>query len=85
MPNNLKTSHVAMIPHKSRDYWTILDLSFKLKVNDTTMPSVNESTVQTGQHSMRELGRVIERMISLMAASLTDSLDFLFYKLDIKD
>ena len=77
IPKNLKISHVAMIPHKSRDYRTILDLSIKLKINDTTMPSVNEGTVQTApQHSMRELGRVIERMVSLMAASPTDSPDF---------
>ena len=34
---------------------------------------------------MRELCRVIERMVSLMAASPTDSPDFLFSKLDIKD
>ena len=66
-----------MIPHKSRDYWTILDLSFKLKINDTTMLFVNEGTVQKSpQHSMKELGRVIERMVSLMAASPTDSPDF---------
>ena len=75
-----------MIPHKSRDYWTILDLSFKLKINDTTMPSINEGTVQTTpQDSMRESGRVTERMVSLMDASPTGSSDFLFSKLDIKD
>ena len=86
MPKNLKISPVVMMPHKSRDYRTILDLSFKLKVNVTTMKSVNEGTVHTSpQHSMRELGRVIERMISLMAASSTNSPNFLFSKLDIKD
>ena len=75
-----------MIPHKSRDYWTIIDSSFKLKINDTTMPSINEGTVQTTpQDSMRESGRVTERMVSLMDASPTGSSDFLFSKLDIKD
>ena len=86
IPKNLKLSPVVMIPHKSRDYRTILDLSFKLKINNTTMTSVNEGTVQTApEHAMRELGRVIERMISLMATSPTDSPTFLFSKLDIKD
>jgi len=41
MPEKLKISPVAMIPHKSRDFRTILDLSFKLKINRTEMPSVN--------------------------------------------
>ena len=34
---------------------------------------------------MKELGRVLERMISLMAVAPSNSPDFLFSKLDIKD
>lgn len=59
MPENLKVSPVAMILHKSRNkrgFRTILDLSFKLKIDGTSMLSVNEGTVPTSpQHSMREL------------------------------
>ena len=85
MPETLKISPVAMIPHKSRDFQTILDLSFKLKINGTEMPSVNKGTVLTApQHSMNELGRVVECMIVLMAVSPIESPDLLFLKLDIK-
>ena len=33
MPANLKISPIAMIPHKSRQFRAILDLSFELKLN----------------------------------------------------
>ena len=53
VPKNLKIQRVAMIPYKSRDYRTILDLFFKLRINRTIMPSVNQSTVQVApQYSM---------------------------------
>ena len=37
LPENLKISPVAMIPHKSRSYCTILDLSFQLRHRGTMM------------------------------------------------
>jgi hypothetical protein len=44
-PAELKVSPIAMIPHKSRLYRAILDLSFKLRLSpDELMRSVNEST-----------------------------------------
>jgi hypothetical protein len=44
-PPELKISPIAMIPHKSRQFRAILDLSFRLKLkNDGFIPSVNEST-----------------------------------------
>ena len=44
-PAELKVSPIAMIPHKSRLYRAILDLSFKLRLSpDELMQSVNEST-----------------------------------------
>ena len=56
MRKKLKISPVDMIPHKNRDYRAILEISLKLRINGTIMPSVNEGTVQTApQHSMREL------------------------------
>ena len=62
MRKKLKISPVDMIPHKNRDYRAILEISLKLRINGTIMPSVNEGTVQTApQHSMRELGLVIEK------------------------
>ena len=40
----LKISPLAMIPHKSRKYRAILDLSFELRLAVYTLPSVNEAT-----------------------------------------
>ena len=43
-PKQLKVSPLAMIPHKSRKFWGILNLSFQLRMSTHTVPSVNEST-----------------------------------------
>jgi hypothetical protein len=45
-PKELKISPIAMIPHKSRQFRAILDLSFSLRLtNGGVIPSVNENTV----------------------------------------
>ena len=44
MPKNLKISPVAMIPHKSKAFRCILDLSFNFKHKGKKYPSVNECT-----------------------------------------
>ena len=86
MSTNLKNSQIAMIPHKSKHFREILDLSFELKMNGKKMPSVNNGTHPTAtQHSMNELGRVLERMINLMASAKNEDQPFLFSKLDISD
>ena len=41
-PINLKVSPLAAIPHKSRDFRMILDLSYNIKVNGIKLQSVNE-------------------------------------------
>jgi len=43
-PEQLKISPLAMIPHKSRKFRAILNLSFGLRMSTHTVPSVNEST-----------------------------------------
>ena len=86
MPKTIKILPIAMVPHKNRDFRTILDLSLNLKLNGTTILFVNDGTVPTTlQYLIQKLGRVIERMIALMATLLVNSSDFLFSKLDIKD
>jgi hypothetical protein len=68
LPTNFKLSPVAMIPHKSRLYRCILDLSYQLKINGKTLPSVNsESAKLAPQSSMAELGNVINRIVHTMA------------------
>lgn len=86
MPTNLKISPIYMIPHKSKNFQTIFDLFFKLKIDGAVMPSVNDDTVPTApQYSMRELERVIERMISLKTTSSIDSPGCFISKFDIKN
>ena len=85
-PKNLKISPVAMIPHKSRSYRCILDLSFQLKVNNKRISSVNLATVlQAPKKSMAHLGMVIRRLIYMLADNYNTKYLFVFAKCDIKD
>jgi len=43
-PTNLKISPLAAVPHKSRRYRAILDLSFQLRIGGLKLPSVNATT-----------------------------------------
>ena len=82
----LKISPVAMIPHKSRAYRTILDLSFRLRHLGKLMQSVNSATVkQAPAESMVQLGQCVQRIIALLADNYDPDQPFLFSKLDIKD
>ena len=85
-PKNLKISPVAMIPHKSRSYRCILDLSFQLKVNNKKIDSVNMGTkLQAPQKAMSYLGSVINRLIYLLADNYNKNVPFIFSKCDVKD
>ena len=86
MPSNLKISPVAMIPHKSRSYRTILDLSFQLRHKGKLLPSVNDATVKLAPaESMVQLGQCVQRLIALLADNYDPTTPFRFAKLDIKD
>ena len=85
-PPQLKISPVAMIPHKSKAYRCILDLSFGLRHKGTTMASVNSSTIKKAKpQSMAQLGKCIRRLVATMAKHHKRHKPFLFAKLDIKD
>ena len=57
LPAKLKISAVAMIPHKSRSYHTILDPSLYLRQKMTLMQSVNSARVKHApEKSMIHLG-----------------------------
>ena len=85
-PINLKISPLAMIPHKSRSYRCILDLSFQLRKNRNLLPSVNMETKPKAPHkSMAQLGIVIRRIIYAMADNYNKNAPFVFSKCDIKD
>jgi hypothetical protein len=85
---NLKLSPIAAIPHKSRLFRMILDLSAKAKRRrQNPPPAVNESTRAEAAplHSMAQLGKVIPRFIQTIATAPLDEGPLLFAKLDIKD
>jgi hypothetical protein len=64
-PPNLKISPIAAIPHKSRKWRMILDLSHGVTLRNVKHPSVNEATNPTvaPKHSMAELGNVLPHII----------------------
>jgi hypothetical protein len=61
IPPNLKVSPIAAVPHKSRLYRMILDLSYQIKINGKKLQSVNDTSDKSlaPQHAMYELGNVI--------------------------
>ena len=86
IPKKLKISPVAMIPHKSKKYRCILDLSFTLFEDGIEYPSVNETTNKMAKpEAMAQLGNCLKRLVALMADNYDINLPFMFSKLDIKD
>jgi hypothetical protein len=86
-PANLKISPLAAIPHKSREFRTILDLSFELSDCNGAPPcAVNTPGLDPDvpHHSQNELHNAIPRIIYAMATS-QDPTPFFFCKMDIKD
>jgi hypothetical protein len=86
-PPNLKISPLAAIPHKSRLYQMIPDLSFQLLVNGKKLESVSNSSDKSLAHqeSMYKLGNLIPRIIWTMALSQDKTAPFIFTKVDLKD
>ena len=86
---NTKVSPIAAIPHKSRAFRMILDLSNKgqRRKGQTQTKSVNELTDEDAapHHSMDQLGAVLHRCIYAVATRPDEDGPILFCKLDIKD
>ena len=86
LPPNFKLSPLAMIPHTSRKYRTILDLSFSLKISGYSIPSVNEATNTFAlEEATNQLGSVLPRVIEALAFEPEDGGDIMMRKLDIAD
>ena len=88
LPPKLKLSPIAMIPHKSRKFRAILDLSFTLRATKTKTASVNDTTQkQAPAEAMTELGNVIKRILATIEdrRKADPDIEFMFAKLDIKD
>jgi hypothetical protein len=85
-PSKLKISPIAMIPHKSRGFRAILDLSFCLRLSTGEHLSlVNEATMLTAPHgAIDQLGHSLSRIIHAFAEAAPDAAIFMA-KFDIKD
>ncbi len=84
-PPQLKMSPFAMIPHKSKPFRGILDLSFILKMRDYDLLSVNDRTARTAPpESLDQLGHELARIICAVAEA-DENDKILFAKWDIKD
>ncbi len=85
-PRHLKVSPVAVIPHKSRAYRSILDLSFKLCLEDGgIVESVNNTTEKWAPRgAIDQLGHSLKRLIHAFAEADNDAV-ILMAKWDIQD
>ena len=85
-PAQLKISPIAMIPHKSRKFRAILDLSFGVKMSESErIPAVNEASVKTAPvGAIDQLGHSLSLIIHAFAQTDNDAKIFMS-KWDIKD
>ena len=86
LPTNLKISPIAAVPHKSRNWRAILDLSFQLQVGGKRLTSVNESSKSIAPPEALEfMGDALPRLIEAVALAPEADGIILFSKLDLKD
>lgn len=85
-PIQLKISPVAMVPHNSRPYRAILDLSFPVRLSPSEIvPSVNSTSTKTApKGAIDQIGHVLPRIIHAFAA-VEDEAKIFMAKWDIKD
>ena len=81
----MKISPFAMIPHKSRKYREILDMSFALKVAGWDLLSVNKATKEAVTYeALEKSGTVMPRIIKALTTAPLSEDPIRFSKLDIK-
>ena len=86
LPPKLKLSPVAMVPHKSRKFRTILDLSFRIRHKSSFIKAVNDTTQRLAPaEAMVQLGNCLKRIISTMVNHYNPDKPFAFAKVDLKD
>jgi hypothetical protein len=85
-PAQLKVSPITMVPHKSRKFRTILDLSFSIHLQDGSLvPSVNKGTKKLApKGALDQMGHSLSRIIHAFASASADERVFMT-KWDIKD
>ena len=85
-PSELKISPIAAIPHKSKQFWSILDLSFHPQLKQGgILPSFNANTIKTAPTgAIDQLGNTLTHIIHAFAETEEDARIFMA-KWDIKD
>jgi len=85
-PPELKISPIAAIPHKGKQFHSILDLSFHLRLaRGEVLPSVNSTTVKmASKGTIDQLGHLLSHIIHAFAETEDDTRIFMA-KWDIKD
>jgi hypothetical protein len=78
-PTQLKISPIAAIPHKSKAFWSILDLSFRLHLKyGGFLESVNGATVKLAPSvALDQLGHALSRIIHAFAEAGEDDKVFI--------
>jgi hypothetical protein len=94
-PPHLKISPLTMVPHKSRAFRAILDLSFALQLEDgSPVMSLNNSTTKTAPYSaIDQLGHSLMQIVHASAEVDNDvkvffakfGIKYGFWRLDIAD
>ena len=86
-PPQLKISPIAAIPHNSKVFRSILDLSFSLCLkNSGILESVNDSTVKMAPRgALDQLGQALSRIIHAFAEADEENAKIFMAKWDIKD
>ena len=88
-PRELKISPIAMIPHKSRKYRAILDLSFECRLaNMETIKSVNATSTKTApKRAIDQMGHSLMRIVYAFAEADRENPEVKIFaaKWDVKD
>jgi hypothetical protein len=82
----MKVLPIVAIPHKSKAFRSILDLSFLLRLRDgSKLPVVNDSTTKTAPSgTISQLGHALQRVIHAFTEADKNN-KILMAKWDIKD
>jgi hypothetical protein len=85
-PPQMKVSPIAVIPHKSKAFRSILDLSFLLRLQDgTKLPAINDSTTKMAPSgAINQLGHALQQVIHAFTEADKNN-KILMAKRDIKE
>ena len=84
-PKALKISRIAMIPHKSKKFWAILNLSYTINLMERRIESLNGTMKTTvPQGAMCQMDHLLNHIIYAYAEAEEDEILFTA-KEDVKD